>query len=375
MSFANGIGNEKLLELFFSQSMDGFFFMMLDEPVEWNETVDKDRVLDYVFQHQRMTKVNSAILTQFNAATPEDILGTTPAQFFAHDLVAAKARWRKFFDTGHYHSETDERRLDGSPMRIEGDYIVIYDESGRIAGHFGIQRDVTDRYLATEEIRASRQQLRALATRLQKVREEERTGISREIHDELGQALTGLKLDIAWMSHRLPRDHEMRSQCVSVMERIDQTLNSVRRIATELRPSVLDQLGLEAALEWQGQEFGTRTGIEVEMQMCVDGAALPEDLGSSAFRILQESLTNVARHAKATHVRIRFVQTPTLLTLEVIDNGIGLPPQRLDETTSLGIVGMRERALAVGGSLSITGIPFSGTTVLLSVPLRTGKSI
>lgn len=375
MSFANGIGNEKLLELFFSQSMDGFFFMMLDEPVEWNESVDKDRVLDYVFQHQRMTKVNSAILTQFNAATPEDILGTTPAQFFAHDLVAAKARWRKFFDTGHYHSETDERRLDGSPMRIEGDYIVIYDESGRIAGHFGIQRDVTDRYLATEEIRASRQQLRALATRLQKVREEERTGISREIHDELGQALTGLKLDIAWMSHRLPRDHEMRSQCVSVMERIDQTLNSVRRIATELRPSVLDQLGLEAALEWQGQEFGTRTGIEVEMQMCVDGAALPEDLGSSAFRILQESLTNVARHAKATHVRIRFVQTPTLLTLEVIDNGIGLPPQRLDETTSLGIVGMRERALAVGGSLSITGIPFSGTTVLLSVPLRTGKSI
>ena len=235
MSFANGIGNEKLLELFFSQSMDGFFFMMLDEPVEWNESVDKDRVLDYVFQHQRMTKVNSAILTQFNAATPEDILGTTPAQFFAHDLVAAKARWRKFFDTGHYHSETDERRLDGSPMRIEGDYIVIYDESGRIAGHFGIQRDVTDRHLATEEIRASRQQLRALATRLQKVREEERTGISREIHDELGQALTGLKLDIAWMSHRLPRDHEMRSQCVSVMERIDQTLNSVRRIATDNR--------------------------------------------------------------------------------------------------------------------------------------------
>ncbi|HMA19194.1 MAG TPA: histidine kinase [Gemmatimonadaceae bacterium] len=374
MSFANGIGNEQLLELFFSQSMDGFFFMMLDEPVEWNESVDKDRVLDYVFEHQRMTKVNSAILTQFNAATPEDILGTTPAQFFAHDLPAAKARWRKFFDAGHYHNETDERRLDGSPMRIEGDYIVIYDDNGRIAGHFGIQRDVTDRHQATEEIRASRQQLRALATRLQKVREEERTGISREIHDELGQALTGLKLDIAWMSHRLPRDHEMRAQCVSVMERIDQTLNSVRRIATELRPSVLDQLGLEAALEWQGQEFGTRTGIEVEMQMCVDGAQLPEDLGSSAFRILQESLTNVARHAKATHVRIRFVQTPTLLTLEVIDNGIGLPPQRLDQTTSLGIVGMRERALAVGGSLSITGIPFSGTTVLLSVPLRTGKS-
>ena len=146
MSFADGIGNEQLLELFFSQSMDGFFFMMLDEPVEWNDAVDKDKVLDYAFEHQRMTKVNSAILTQFNASRPEDLLGKTPAEFFSHDLTGAKERWRRFFDSGHYHSETDERRLDGSSMRIEGDYLIIYDDAGRIAGHFGIQRDVTNRH-------------------------------------------------------------------------------------------------------------------------------------------------------------------------------------------------------------------------------------
>ena len=226
MSTPRGIENERLLELFFSQSLDGFFFMMLDEPVEWGEHVDKQVVLDYVFEHQRMTKVNSAVVAQFGAASAGDLLGMTPAQFFAHDLPHARARWLEFFDRGHTHAETDERRLDGSPLRLEGDYMAIYDERGRIAGHFGIQRDVTDRHLATEQLRTSREQLRALASRLQKVREEERTAIAREIHDELGQALTGLKLDIAWMKHRLPRDHGMGAQCASVIHRIDQTLTA-----------------------------------------------------------------------------------------------------------------------------------------------------
>jgi signal transduction histidine kinase len=348
--------------------------MMLDEPVEWSDGVNKDQVLDYVFDHQRMTKVNNAIVAQFNATTPEELLGATPAQFFAHDLTMAKARWREFFDKGHLHRETDERRLDGTPMRIEGDYMVIYDDRGRIAGHFGIQRDVTDRYLATEQIAASRQQLRALASRLQKVREEERTEMAREIHDELGQALTGLKLDISWMKHRLPRDHEMMAQCASIIERIDQTANTVRRIATKLRPSVLDQLGLAAALEWQGQEFGARTGIPVSMDVSADGAAIPDDLGSSAFRILQESLTNVARHAKATRVTIRLSQTAALLTLQISDDGVGCTPTCFEGTRSLGLIGMRERALACGGELSISGAPGRGTTVLLRVPLNSGAA-
>ena len=369
MSIPGGIENERLLELFFAQSLDGFFFMMLDEPIHWSEGAPKDRLLDYVFDHQRMTKVNAAILTQFHATTPGELIGRTPAQFFAHDLENAKARWRTFFDAGHVHVETDERRLDGSAMRIEGDYMVIYDDEGRIAGHFGIQRDVTDRYAATELIRASSEQLRALASRLQKVREEERTVIAREIHDELGQALTGLRLDVAWMKHRLPRDHEVATLCGSLVSRIDQTLTSVRRIATSLRPSVLDQLGLAAALEWQGQEFANRTGIEVEMQIANDGTPIPDDLGSSAFRILQESLTNVARHSAATHVSIRLAQSPAMLLLEVIDDGVGIQPARLEGTHSLGLVGMRERALACGGRVDIISNPGHGTMVSLRVPL------
>lgn len=373
MSFADGIGNERLLELFFSKSMDGFFFMMLDEPVEWNDNIDKNRVLDYVFEHQRMTKVNSAIVSQFGASSADDLIGATPAQFFAHDLETAKERWRGFFDSGYLHSETDERRLDGSEMRIEGDYIIIYDERGRVAGHFGIQRDVTDRYLASEEIRSSREQLRALASRLQKVREEERTEVAREIHDELGQALTGLKLDIAWMSGRLPRDQALLAQCSSIMKRIDQTITVVRRIATELRPSVLDQLGLEAAIEWQAQEFGSRTGIDVVMDSSV-GCTIPEELGNCAFRILQESLTNITRHAKATRVEISLIQMGSLLSLEVTDNGVGMPPDCEREASSLGLIGMRERALGCGGTLGISSAPGIGTTVLFTAPVGSGAA-
>jgi len=371
MAIPDSIDNERLLELFFSQSLDGFFFMMLDEAVEWSDSVDKERVLDYVFEHQRMTKLNSAILTQFNASSPEELLGMTPAQFFAHDIPMAKARWREFFDSGYLHTETDERRLDGTPMRIEGDYMLIHDERGRIAGHFGIQRDITDRHFASEQVRVAAEQLRALASRLQQVREEERTEVAREIHDELGQALTGLKLDIAWMKNRLPRNHAMMEQCASVIERIDQTLTAVRRIATELRPSILDQLGLAAALEWQGQEFRARTGIDVTTEIVVDDALIPDKLGSSAFRILQESLTNVLRHSKATHVAIRLERTPSLLTLEITDNGVGASPTYLNGTRSLGVIGMRERALACGGEFSIAGTAGKGTTVLLRVPLAT----
>jgi PAS domain S-box-containing protein len=369
MAHTTTLQNEELLELFFAQSQEGFFIMMLDEPVEWGDHVDKDEVLDFVFEHQRMTKVNRALLAQFNASSADELLGRTPAQFFAHDPLAAKRRWREFFDKGRYHSETEERRLDGAPMRIEGEYVVIRDDQGRIAGHFGMQRDVTEGVEATVRVRASRQELRALAARLQQAREEERTAIAREIHDELGQALTGIKLDISWMSRCLPRDHELVAQCHSMIERVDGTLRTVRRIATELRPSVLDQLGLEAAIEWQGQEFSARTGLRVDLDIAVGHSNIPEHMASSAFRILQESLTNVTRHARASRVAIRLAVTPELLTVEITDDGIGIAPQRLDGTASLGLVGMRERALACGGELCIIGRPTLGTTVSLKIPL------
>jgi len=150
--------NEQELNLFFRQSMDGFFFMMLDRSVEWNDKVKKENVLDYVFDHQRITRINNAMLDQYGAKR-EDFLGLTPREFFEHDIEGGRQIWRKFFDEGRLHIETDERRFDGSQMWVEGDYICLYDKEERIIGHFGVQRDVTDRYEAESALRESEERL------------------------------------------------------------------------------------------------------------------------------------------------------------------------------------------------------------------------
>ncbi|MEW6400562.1 MAG: GAF domain-containing protein [Chloroflexota bacterium] len=149
------------LEAFFSQSLDGFFFMMLDQPIRWDATVDKEAVLDYVFEHQHITKVNEAMLAQYGLER-EQMLGMTPAASFAHDITQGRAIWRALFDTGHFHIESDERKADGTQMWIEGDYICLYDKEGRITGHFGIQREITDRKRAEEALRDSEERYRKL---------------------------------------------------------------------------------------------------------------------------------------------------------------------------------------------------------------------
>jgi PAS domain S-box-containing protein len=361
--------SQSLLELFFSQSLDGFFFMMLDQPIAWNETTDKEAALDYIFTHERITKVNAAVLTQF-AAREDQMIGRTPAELLAHDIPGARARWRDFLDAGHLHQETDERTLDGRPMIIEGDYICLYDREGRFIGHFGIQRDVTQRRQEENEILRSRQELRDLTARLQLVREEERTDIAREVHDELGQALTGLKIDLAWLKPRLADRPALAERVQSIIVRIDGAMDTVRRIATDLRPSVLDDLGLVAAVEWQTQEFERSTGITAELEVQATYPELDDICATTAFRILQETLTNVARHAHATRVKIALHVSAEELTLEVRDNGRGISKSDVLSSTSLGLIGSRERAIACGGKLVIRGIRDQGTIVLLRIPAR-----
>jgi len=361
---------DSLRELFFVQSIDGFFVMMLDEPIEWNDAADKDALLEHVFQHQRMTIVNEAYARQYRVSIDE-LVGKTPAEFFAHDIEAGKAGWRAMFDAGHLHNETDERRMDGTPVRIEGHYLCVYDERGRITGHLGIQRDITDRHRAAEEIAASREELRALAARLERIREEERTRIARELHDELGQALTGLKLDLAWLERRLNRhsQSELVDRCANLLGRFDDVMISVRRIITELRPSVLDQLGLADAIEWQAQDFATRTGLALDLDIQCRGSSPPGGVASAVFRMLQEALTNVAKHARATRVRVALCIAPDSLSLDVSDDGRGITADELRGSHSLGILGLRERAIAWGGSVTIAGAPGSGTIVTLRIPL------
>jgi PAS domain S-box-containing protein len=362
---------ERLLELFFSQSLDGFFFMMLDEPVQWDETVDKEQVLDYVFDHQRITKVNDAMLRQYGA-TRAQLIGSTPNDLFAHDLAHGRAVWRRFLDAGRLHVETDERRIDGTPIRIDGDYICLYEEqgAGRIVGHFGVQRDVTARHRAQEELRLSEEQLRELANRLQAAREDERRRIAIEIHDRLGQALTGIKLDVAWLERRLtPDDDALHQRAQGTLRHIDAAIESVKRIGAELRPAVLDTLGLTAAIEWQADEFTQRTGISCHLELPARPPVVDDARSTALFRVVQEALTNVARHASARRVDIRLEQENGHLVLEVADDGKGLGDGQTTGPRSLGIAGMRERLGMHGGRLRIASRQPCGVVLEARMPL------
>lgn len=227
-----------------------------------------------------------------------------------------------------------------------------------------------ERKRAEEELRRSREQLRALTAYLQSVREEERVKIAREIHDDLGQSLTALKMDLSWLKGRLSEERSLQQKAEAMMELIDSTIHTVRRIAAEARPAVLDNLGLAAAIEWQAQEFQNRTGIGCDIRRMLKDLELDQDISTTLFRIFQETLTNAARHAKATRVELSLEEKQSNLILEVKDNGRGITEEEVYGSNSLGILGMRERAFLLGGEVQIAGVPGQGTTVTVRIPLN-----
>jgi signal transduction histidine kinase len=228
-----------------------------------------------------------------------------------------------------------------------------------------------DRRRAERQLRESHEQLRALSAHLQTVREEERTRIAREVHDELGQALTGLKLDLSRLGNQLPRAPKAPVEKVkSLVARIDCTIQTVRRIATELRPGILDDLGLVAAIEWQANDFQSRTGITCEVTAMDCEPELNRDLNTTFFRIFQETLTNVIRHAEATRVEVQLKQEADHVVLEVSDNGRGISEAEIADTRSIGLRGMRERAALLGGDVTIRGLPNEGTSVTVRIPFN-----
>jgi len=231
-------------------------------------------------------------------------------------------------------------------------------------------REVADRKRAEEHLRKSEENLRALAAHLQFVREEEWTRIAREIHDELGQSLTGLKMDLTWVANRLPGDQRVLAERTkSMFGLIDGTIQSVRKIASRLRPEILDQLGLTAAIGWHAGDFRKRTGIRCKLSLPSETLLLDHERSTAAFRIFQELLTNVARHANATRIDVAMRVDSGVLVLTVEDNGKGIAEPAIYDSKSLGLLGMRERVLPFGGAIEIAGIPDKGTKVRVCIPL------
>jgi signal transduction histidine kinase len=238
-----------------------------------------------------------------------------------------------------------------------------------------VLRYAIERHRGERRLRQSTEQLRALTGHLETVREEERTRIARELHDELGQMLTGLKMDVSWVSKRLGDASQIENtsplleKTRSMTALIDRTIVAVRRLISELRPAVLDHLGLVAALEWQTEKFQQRTGIRCEFVCPLKKVTLSSAGTTALFRIVQEALTNVTRHAKATKVTIRLEQESDALRLAVEDNGKGITEQKVAGLSSFGLIGLRERVALLGGKMVLHGRPGQGTTLTAHIPL------
>ena len=231
--------------------------------------------------------------------------------------------------------------------------------------------DISVRKSAEAVSHRSQQQLRALSAHLQTVREEERSRIAREIHDELGQLLTALKIELSLheLSLKSPGASPPQETVFRRMEGlIDQSIQTVRKIATELRPMVLDHLGLTAAIRWQAEEFLRASGIPCTLFIPDANLTLERDAATALFRIFQESLTNIARHAKASTVQVRLLNDARCTVLEVQDDGVGFSANAADEPASFGLLSMKERALMLGGTLNVATAPGEGTTITARVP-------
>jgi PAS domain S-box-containing protein len=295
---------------------------------------------------------------------------------------------RELLEVGYWKGLVVYHTRDNRPLDVAVSISRTHDERGQVNGYIMVCRDMTERLKAeaklrqfnqelarlveekTNELQLSNIELRDLTSRLQRVREEERGTIAREIHDELGQQLTGLKMDLFWIGKRLDgaASDQARQKLRSTVSLLDETIQTVRRIATDLRPSILDDLGLIAAIEWQSQEFEKRAGIMTVFQSTIPEMDFPPDMAIGMFRICQESLTNVARHASASRVFITLDPVEGGVCMAISDDGKGLDPQRADRKT-LGLIGMKERALMMGGRLELGGGEMRGFRLAVTVPL------
>jgi PAS domain S-box-containing protein len=327
---------------------------------------------------QRIVVFNAAAERAF-LCSAADAIGTSLDRFIpARSRAAHHAHVKRFAETG----ETSRRmalqtalaamRTDGSEFPIEAS-ISQATVGGRKLMTV-ILRDITERVKAEQEIRRSHEELRALSAVMLEVREAEGRRIARELHDELGQALTALSMDIELLQAALPSDRaDLGDQLHGMRELVDSTVVITRRISADLRPLVLDDLGLGAAVQWLAHNFSQRSGVPCRLHVHPACTALREPYASAIFRIMQESLTNVLRHAQAKDVEVRLDHAGSEAVLTIGDDGVGMDASAAAKPRSFGLRGIRERVLLVGGTVSIQSAPGEGTRVVASIPIAAGN--
>ena len=301
----------------------------------------------------------------------QDILGRgveewTEENERAKNRSAVRECLRRGFIRGLEINYRDSR---GRRTPVEIDATVVKDSEGRRI--FSLVRDITQRKETERALKASRGELRSLSEHLQTILEKEKKEISRRIHDDLGQQLTALKMDVFWLTQRLSPDQPALSEKTKAMSRlIDGTIHTIQKISRELRPPLLEHLGLTATLEWQLKDFQNRTGLKGSLTIIPRQLTLDPEDSTLIFRLVQEMLTNIIRHSQAQAVRITLKKMENLVRLLVSDDGLGITPDRINDPHSLGLIGLRERVYARGGTIKIRGIPQGGTKIAVEIPLN-----
>jgi two-component system, NarL family, sensor histidine kinase UhpB len=309
----------------------------------------------------------------------EAITGHAPAEFYADPDLTLRAvhpddiaLLADIGDTARAKQVVTLRWIhpDGRIVYAEHRRVPVFDASGAVIAIEGIARDITAQIEAYERLRESKDQLRSLAAKVEAAREEERAAVAREIHDELGQTLTALKLEIQ-RAIPLIRNHGPAIDRLQSMAGLcEWAIHSVQRIATTLRPATLDHLGLPEAIRWEAEEFRVRTGVRCRVAMKTDVTVLTREQQTVVFRVFQEALTNVGRHASASAVTVRIREDDSTFELEIRDNGRGIDLKEASGPRALGLLGMQERAELIGGTFEVTSGPRRGTTITIRVPIR-----
>lgn len=323
----------------------------------------------------RYLAVNTAYL-EILGVPEKRVLGKTPDEIWPPEIAEVYLRTDRAVLKSGRRRRYEEKRPDpaGNVRWFETIKSPIRDNAGRIVGTVGISRDISERKAAEDELVRSRAQLRDLSNYLQSVREEERARISRELHDELGQTLTAMKMELGWLRERVPAEPALlRTRLDRLTSIVDQSVVDLQRIAADLRPMILDELGLVSAMQWLTQNLTEGSALSIELSFDREDVAYASDVSTAVFRIVQEALTNIVRHSRATHARVAVLHAADELMLEVSDNGRGM---HLADTKRerLGLVGMGERAHMLGGSMNIESTPGHGTRISARLPLISGKS-
>ena len=333
-----------------------------------------DRSLSYVYVHDfkgKFIDANEAALKALGYKRKEMFQLNLTSLLDKSQLLKAIKSLREIIRSGH-QKKPDEyklRRKDGRYIWVETEGSLLY-KKGKPYAIQGLARDITEKKMAEVDLRESEEQLRNLTAHLQSIREEERAVVAREIHDELGQALTAIKMDLSWLGKKIPEEYSSLLKKTKAMSAlIDSTIQTVQRISTELRPGLLDDIGLLAAVEWQAEEFHKRTGVVCELSVRSQDIILDQERSTAVFRIFQETLTNITRHAHASQVKVSLVKKDNTFELKVKDNGRGITEEKISNPKSLGLIGIQERVHSLNGEFNIRGIPSKGTTLTVSIPL------